>query len=103
MKTKSSFYTLLLFFLIILFISRPDERRHRDTLVDHLSLRHPEENENYTQFMIQELRYKDGFFISWTELNGNMVTHGVLGRVTVIDGDSQRAVFSSLQFSSIDK
>ena len=93
MNTKSPSLTLLFVLLFILFISRPGEKKQRETLVKHLTLRYPDKEEKFEKRMLQELRYIDGFFFSWTELNGKIVTHGVLGRVTILDGDTQRVIF----------
>lgn len=93
MKTRSSLYSFIFLFLVALFISRPGEEKHRHHLVNHLSLRQPDQAEEYDEWVLKNLRFVDAYVISWGTMNGVVVTQGVLGRITVFDGDQQRNLY----------
>jgi|GEM_PF-3385526 len=90
MKAKTSLYTLIFLFVIALFITRPGESSHREIITKHLALREPSRADEHEEFILKNVRYVDGWVISWAYIDSVKVSTGIIGRITVHDGDIQR-------------
>ena len=89
MKSATSLLILIAF---VLFLFRPGEERHHSEVIAHILLRSDEGEQGVTDRITKQLRYNDYFLFSTTKLDDVLISHGVLGRVTILQHERQRAV-----------